>query len=197
MKSSHRLAALAGALLLTACAGAPARPLQLPPPVELGSLGPGDVFEVRIVGEEKLPVAFTVSPDGTADLPYVRRLHVAGLEPQEVADLIRARLIERQVLSDPNVSVSVKDYNSKRVEVLGEVARPGSLTLQPGMTLLRAISLSGGFNALANRGRITVRRRVKGGTRAATVSAEQIMTNEIPDPFLQAGDSINVEQRFM
>jgi len=190
-------ALLVGLLSLTAACVSPGRPLALPPPVELGTLGAGDVFELRIIGEEKLPVAFTVAPDGTVDLPYVERVHVAGLEPQELADLVRKELREREIINRPNVSVSVKEYTSKRVEVLGEVARPGSIPLQPGMTLLRAISISGGFNALANRGSVTIRRKVRGGTKAATISVQDIIENRIPDPPLQASDSINVDQRMM
>ena len=175
--------------------GGQQRPFSLPPPVEVTTIGVGDVFELRIVGEEKLPVSFTVAPDGTVDLPYVKRLQVAGLEPQQLAELVRKKLVERDVLTDPNVSISMKEYNSKRVEILGEVQRPGSVPLVPGMTLLRAISLSGGFNALARKSEVTIRRRVNGGTRASTISVEDIIENRIPDPLLQAGDSINVPQK--
>lgn len=191
-------AALLTALLslLTACAS-PGRPLALPPPVELGTLGPGDVFDLRIIGEDRVPVTFTVAPDGTVDLPYVERVRVAGLEPQELADVVRSELRAREILSRPNVTVSVKEYTSKRVEILGEVARPGSIPLQPGMTLLRAISISGGFNPMANRGSVTIRRKVRGGTKAATISVQDIIENRIPDPPLQASDSINVDQRMM
>lgn len=190
--------ALLGSLVisLAACSSVPPRPINLPPPIEATSLGVGDVFEMRIVGEDKLPTVFTVAPDGTVDLPYVKRLQVLGFEPQQLAETVRSRLIEKEILTDPSVSVNIKEYNSKRIEVLGEVQKPGSLSIQPGMTLLRAISLSGGFNSIANKGKVTIRRRVKGGgTRAATVSVEDIIENKIPDPPLQAGDSINVEQR--
>ncbi|MEO7328380.1 MAG: polysaccharide biosynthesis/export family protein [Minicystis sp.] len=198
MKRSSVL--LAGLLLfflaLAACSSAPPRPIDLPPPSEATNFGVGDVFEMRIVGEDKLPTAFTVAPDGTVDLPYVKRIKVLGLEPQEVAELVRARLVEKEILTDPSVSVNIKEYNSKRIEVLGEVQKPGSLAIQPGMTLLRAISLSGGFNSIANKGKVTIRRHVRGGgVKAATVSVEDIILNKIPDPPLQAGDSINVEQR--
>jgi protein involved in polysaccharide export with SLBB domain len=179
----------------TAACGAPPRPIRLPAPVEVTTLGSGDVFELRIVGEEKIPTMFTVSPDGTVDLPYIKRTHVAGLEPQEVAEVVRKRLVEKEILNDPTVSVSIKEYNSKRVEIIGEVQRPGSLSMVPGMTLLRAISMSGGFNAMANKGKVTIRRKVKGGVKADTVSVEDIIQNRIPDPPLQAGDSINVEQK--
>lgn len=182
-------------VVLTACGSSRPRPVDLPAPIEATTIGVGDVFELRIVGEDKLPSTFTVSPDGTADFPYVKRLKVSGLEPQELAELVRAKLMEGQILTDPSVSVSMKEYNSKRVEVLGEVQRPGSLPLQPGMTLLRAISMAGGFNSIANKDKVMIRRKVDGKTRAATVSVDDIIDNKIPDVPLQAGDSINVAQR--
>lgn len=170
-------------------------PAQLPPPSSSTTIGVGDVFEVRIVREDNLPTSFTVAPDGTVDLPYIKRVHVAGLEPQKVAEIVRQQLIEQDYLTDPIVSVSVKEYNSKRVEVLGEVARPGSLRFEPGMTLLRAVSLVGGFNPMAAKDNVTVRRQVDGKTRAVTVSVQDIIDNVTPDIPLQAGDSINVAQR--
>lgn len=191
----RHLVALALLAALTAACGPPPRPLDLPPPIEVTTLGVGDVFELRIVGEEKLPTVFAVAPDGTVDLPYVKRLKVEGLEPQEVSELVRKKLVEREVLADPNVSVNMKEYNSKRIEIIGEVSKPGSLPLVPGMTLLRAISIAGGFNSLAKKSEVTIRRRVKGGTRAATVSVDDIIDNRIPDPLLQSGDSVFVPQK--
>ena len=190
-----RTAAVALLVLATACAGAPPRALDLPPPKEVTTLGPGDVFEIHIVGEDKLPTTFTVSPDGSADLPYVKRIQAAGLEPQQLAEQVRASLVEKQILVDPSVSVSLKDSNSKRIEILGEVQKPGSLPMVSGMTLLRAISMAGGFSAMANHSKVMIRRRVGSGTKAATVSVDDIMQNRIPDPLLQAGDSIDIAQR--
>ncbi|MGK3986653.1 polysaccharide biosynthesis/export family protein [Sorangium sp. So ce136] len=195
MRRSRPWTAALLALAIAACSSRQPEPVNLPPPVEATTIGVGDVFELRIVGEDKLPSTFTVAPDGTVDLPYVKRLKVAGLEPQEVAELVRAKLMEGQVLTDPSVSVSIREYNSKRVEVLGEVQKPGSLPLQPGMTLLRAISMAGGFNSIANKDRVTIRRKSQGKTVFATVSVEDIIDNKIPDVPLQAGDSIHIAQR--
>jgi polysaccharide export outer membrane protein len=186
-------------LLLLCCACGPrGRGPALPPPAEVATLGAGDVFNLRIIGEKDLPDTYTVAPDGTVDMPYVGRLHVAGLEPQQVADALRKRLIEEDMLRRPVVSVNVKEYNSKRVEVLGEVQKPGSIPFQQGMTLLRAIAQSGGFTALANKRKVTIRRRTAGGgTVAGTFAVDDIIGNLISDPELQASDSINVGQIYM
>jgi len=189
--------ALVVALLSTTLLACPSRPHppELPPPVSSSTLGAGDVFELRIVREDNLPTVFTVAPDGTVDLPYIKRVEVGGLEPQQIADVVRKRLIADDILTDPIVSVSVKEYNSKRVEIIGEVQRPGSLRYEPGMTLLRALSLAGGFNQMAARGKVTIRRQSSGKTRADSVNVQDIIDNAIPDVPLQAGDSINVPQR--
>ncbi|MEY4547744.1 MAG: hypothetical protein RL685_3939, partial [Pseudomonadota bacterium] len=113
--------------------------IKLPTPVQSTTLGPGDLFTLEVVGEKDLPREFQVASDGTVDFPYVHRLQVEGLEPQELARAVRERLIEKRILTDPSVVVSVKEYNSKRVTVLGEVRKPGSFPLTTGMTLVQAI----------------------------------------------------------
>jgi polysaccharide export outer membrane protein len=158
-------------------------------------VGAGDVLDVRIVGEDKLPTAFTVAPDGTVDLPYIDRISVDGLEPQQIADALRAKLTQGEILTDPSVSVSVKEYASKRVEVLGEVQKPGSISATPGMTLLRVIALAGGFNSIARKSAVTLRRRTRDGTAVVVVDVEAILTNRSPDVVLQPGDSVFVPQR--
>lgn len=186
--------ALGLALALISCGGT-VRPVNLPPPVKATTIGVGDVVEVQIVGEEKLPRLFTVASNGTVDLPYIKRVHVEGLEPEELSSVITAKLITGEFLTNPDVSVSVKEYNSKRVEVIGEVQKPGSLPLQPNMTLVRAISLAGGFNGIADKDRVTILRKTSRGIKSATVSVQAIVDNKLPDVPLQAGDSISVAQR--
>jgi protein involved in polysaccharide export with SLBB domain len=189
---------LSAALSCASACAPPARAQALPAPIELSTLGPGVLFELRVMREEdgfSIGFGYVVAPDGTVDLPYVGRMHVAGLEPQEVAEAVRSELIKRGIkrgiLSEPIVSVSVKEYTPKRIEVLGEVMRPGSLPMRPGLTLVRAISLVGGFSAMADKTRIVIRRR---GVKA-TISIEGVLDGRIPDPLLQFGDSIQVDQR--
>jgi len=169
--------------------------VKLPDPVESTTLGPGDVFTLDMVGEKELPREFQVASDGSVDLPYVHRLRVAGLEPQEVAAAVRQQLIERKILVDPSIIVSIKEYNSKRVTVLGQVQKPGSFPLTTGMTLVQAISNAGGLNAIANGERVNLTRKDKQGATTVVLSFDSITEGRSPDLPLQAGDQIYVHER--
>ena len=177
------------------CAGRPKTRVNLPPPVESTTIGAGDVFAMTIVGEEKLPKDFRVAPDGTVDMPYIHRLQVAGLEPQELADLVRKKLVEGNILKDPSVSIDVKEYNSKRIVILGQVQKPGSFQVTPGITFLQAISQAGGFSAMANRDRVNLTRKTGKQARTIVLSADAITEGSLPDLPLQAGDLIFVPER--
>jgi polysaccharide biosynthesis/export protein VpsN len=182
-------------LAVAGCAGRPKSRINLPPPVESTTIGVGDVFGLTIMGEEKLPKEFRVAPDGTVDLPYIHRVQVVGLEPQELAELIRKKLVEGDILRDPSVAIDVREYNSKRVVVLGQVQKPGSFPLTPGFTLIQAISQAGGFNPIANRDRVNLTRRTGSQLRTVVLSVDAITDGSLPDIPLQSGDTIFVTER--
>ncbi len=183
-------------LLLVACgASTDNSRVNLPPPVESSTLGPGDVFKMEIVGEKDLPTEYQVATDGTVDLPYVHRLKIQGLEPHEIAGLVRDELIKREILSDPSVIVSVKEYNSKRVSVLGQIQKPGSFPFAAGMTLIQAISMAGGLNSIANKDHVNLTRKTKNGAKTVVISVDAILSGRSPDIPLQAGDQIYVSER--
>jgi protein involved in polysaccharide export with SLBB domain len=173
-----------------------AKPVDLPPPYDSTALGVGDVFELQIVGEEKVPKEFKIASDGTVMLPLVKRVKVAGLEPQRVEDVVVQKLKDEGLLTDPVVTIKVLEYNSKRIEIIGEVQKSGSYPLEPKMSLMRVIALAGGFNPMARRDKVSIRRQLRDGSVIAReVNVEDIMANAIPDVPLQAGDSVTVPQR--
>lgn len=193
----HRIVIVVVLLLLAGCGRShPGPPTNLPAPTLDTVVGPGDVFEVSVLGEKDLPKEYRVQPDGTVSFPYLDRLEVKGLEPQQIEDLIRRQLVERKILTSPQVTLVVKQYNSKKVSILGAVQKPGSLPWQEGMKLVEAISQSGGFTALADADHVLLTRVVGGGkTVTATVSVDDITDGKLQDILLQAGDTIKVDQR--
>jgi len=183
-------------VLLVACGRAHPGPPNLPTPTPSTTVGPGDVFEVSVLGEKDLPKEFRIQPDGTVDFPYVDRLQVGGLEPQQIEELIKSQLVEKKILVQPQVTLVVKQYNSKKISVIGAVQKPGSLPWSEGIKLVDAISLSGGFSSLADADHVRITRLVGGGkTVTATVSVDDITDGKLPDLPLQAGDTIKVDQR--
>lgn len=182
-------------LILTACSPTRTNRINLPPPVESTTIGPGDSFELHIVGEEEIPTSYTVSPDGTVDFPYIHRHKVAGMEPQQVVDLVRKELIAGGFLTDPSVMISVKDYRSKMVNVLGQVNKPGTFPLVPGITLVQAISQAGGPNSIADLDNVRLTRTTNGKRRTIRLSLKSITEGRSPDIPLQSGDVITVAER--
>jgi len=171
-------------------------PPNLPVPTPSTTVGPGDVFEVSVLGEKDLPKEYRVQPDGTIGFPYVDRITVAGLEPQQIEELIKHELVEKKILTDPQITLVVKQYNSKKVSVIGAVQKAGSLPWTEGMKLVDAISLAGGFTALADADHVILTRIVgPQKTVTATISVDDITDGKVADPLLQAGDTIKVDQR--
>lgn len=158
-------------------------------------VGRGDVFDVRVYNEADLSAQYRVENDGTIDFPLIGQISVTGLNPTAIAALIRDRLLEGHFLVSPHVSVRVQEYNSRRVSVIGAVRTPGSYPLQSGIGVVEAVSLAGGFTALANRDATLLTRRVNGELRTFSVAVDRISNGQEPDVRLRAGDILHVPER--
>ena len=181
--------------LQLACA-APIKQPKLPPPIETSSLGPGDVIEVTVYDEPSMSKTFKVAPNGTIDFPLIGTLELEGKEPQEVAELIKVRLRDDKILKNPSVSVLVKEVNSKKIAVFGQVQKPGQFPMTEGMTVVQAISLAGGFTSLADRDRVPLNRRVSRDKVVRVVfSVAAITEGKMNDILLQSGDTLYSEER--
>jgi polysaccharide export outer membrane protein len=178
---------------LSACGAEVGPPTNLPVSSQSTALGPDDLLEVNVVGEKDLSHEYQVHPDGTIDFGH--GVKVEGLEPQEIAQILKKRLVDDRILSDPEVSIIVKQYNSRKVLVIGSVQKPDSITWSPGMTVVGAISLCGWFTPMADRGHVTITRHVtKDKSVQAVVSVEAIVHHTQEDVRLQPGDTINISQ---
>jgi polysaccharide biosynthesis/export protein len=110
-------------------------------------IGPQDVLRIDVWKEPDITRIAPVRPDGRISLPLLNDVQAAGLTPSQLA----ARLTEglRKFITNPQVTVSVSEINSRRVYVTGEVTKPGAFPLLPNMTVLQALSSSGGFSQFA------------------------------------------------
>ena len=178
------------------CGGAQSVPDEMrSAPDARPGLGPGDLFEVRVYGEEELTAQYRIESDGSIDFPFLGRLDVAGSTPREVADVIAAGLKDRQILREPQVTVFVAESNSLRITVMGAVARPGTFPVVPGMTAVQAVSMAGGFNALASQNDTVLTRREGDQVRRYPVPMRRISDGREPDVEVRGGDIIFVPER--
>jgi polysaccharide export outer membrane protein len=129
-----------------------AEPLTVSPNYVIGA---DDSLKIEVWKEPQLSTTLPVRPDGKISLPLINDIPAAGFTPMQLQADITARLTK--FVTDPVVNVTVLAVNSKRVFMVGEVGKPGPLTMTPGMTILQAIS-SAGLTPYANKKHIYILR---------------------------------------
>jgi polysaccharide export outer membrane protein len=106
------------------------------------SIGAEDIVKVTVLGHEDLTQTIVVQPDGTFIYPLIGRVKAADLTPKELERKITT-LLAQGFVRNPQVTVSVQEYRSKTVFVVGEVSRPGSFSMSGRMTVLELLSKAG------------------------------------------------------
>jgi polysaccharide biosynthesis/export protein len=153
--------ALAGtASMLAACTpggGLPPLPEEPDPAYHLGA---GDQIRVIVFGQDQITGQFRVNDAGSIAIPLIGLVHAAGLTTAQLQDAIAADLKRADIVRAPNVSVEVLSY--RPVFILGEVKLPGQYPFQPGMTVLTAVAVAGGFTYRAVTGYATILRNESG-----------------------------------
>lgn len=124
-------------------------------------LGPEDLLEINVWKNQDLTRTVVIRPDGLISLPIIGDVQAAGLSANKLSDQIAQRL--KKLITNPLVSVSVKEINSYAIFVVGEVAKPGKYTLKSFTTVLDAISIAGGFTEFARRNSLQVVRKLVNG----------------------------------
>lgn len=172
------------AWVLAACAPGHGLP---PIPVASGEyrLGPGDSVRLIVFGEDQLSGAYRVSDTGNIAIPLLGEVHAAGLTPAALQASVAAALMQGKLLRDPSVAAEVTAY--RPVFVLGEVNKPGEYPYQPGMTVVTAAAVAGGFTYRAVQSYASIVRSIDG--RAVEGKATR-------QTFVQPGDVITVYERW-
>jgi polysaccharide export outer membrane protein len=170
--------------LLGGCAPGGDLPMLKDAPVTSYKLGPGDQVRVITFGDTDLSGEFRISDSGRIDLPLVGGFPAAGMTTPEVETEIADTLRQRKILNDPHVSLEVIAY--RPVFVLGEVRTPGQFPYQPGMTVLTAVAVAGGFTYRAFEQYALVVRTADGHSTEGLAK---------PQEFVQPGDVIQIYER--
>jgi polysaccharide export outer membrane protein len=190
------LAVAVAALAASACTRRSAATRYDAPPaaaVNASTLGPGDVLEVRVYREPELSGVYQIGSEGDVVFPLCQRVVLNGLTPNGAADKFRACL-SAGFMRDPQVTVVVKEYNSKKVFVFGEVQKPGTFVYQDGMSIVQAVTAAGGFTRTASQNATSVTRRVDGQEVRMKVNVQDIALGKAPNFTLEPGDIVFVPE---
>jgi polysaccharide biosynthesis/export protein len=157
-------------------------------------LGCGDTLRVTVWRHEEASSDAVIMPDGKISLPLVGEMAAAGLTVDELKDELNRKYNE--YIKEPHITITVKETNSLKIYVLGEVTKPGEFKLNSYTDVLQAISLAGGFTIYANKSTIHIIRKdgdkkIKISFNYNEVVAGKNLNQNIP---LKPGDVIVVSE---
>ena len=159
------------------------------------TIGPEDVLGVIVWRETDVSSDVTVRPDGMITLPLIRDVKAAGLTPQQLADRLQTAL--REFITDASVTVVVRQMNSRKVFITGEVAKPGAYALTSSMTVMQLIAVAGGLTEYAEGKSISVMRTDAGQTKTFPFDYKNVANGKKPaqNIALRPGDTVVVPER--
>jgi len=167
-----------------------------PAPVSDYIVGTEDILDINILQPEQLPSTVTVAMDGSINFPYIGKVQVSGMTLTQIRDEIQKKLADGY-MNYPVVSVALRENRSKKFFVYGEVIKPGTYLLDENITVLKALSIAGGFTKYGSSSKVKVLRPKKDGAGYTThkVNMNAAMAgNSKADMKIEAGDIIVVSE---
>ena len=195
------LSALMLTFSTTGRAQQPARPLQAGAPAANGTatavppgymIGAGDLLSIVFWRDKDMSADVTVRPDGKISIPLINEITAAGSTPED----LRARLMEAagKLITDPDVTVVVKEIHSRNVYITGNVAKPSTYAMNGEMTVLQLIAVSGGLLDWAKSKDISIIRMENGKQRVFKFNFKDVVDQKRPadNIILKPGDTVYV-----
>ena len=153
-------------------------------------IGPSDLLEISVWGEQNLSRQVTVRLDGFISLPLIGDIEAAGKTPTQLKSDLEAGL--SRFIKDPHCAVIVLDPRSKRYYVQGQVTHPGQFTLDQVLNLTQVIPIAGGFTQWADEGNIVILRTNGDKEKRIEVDYRKILKGKAEDVPIKPGDTIIV-----
>jgi len=155
-------------------------------------IGIEDVLLISVWRDLDLTREVPVRPDGKISLPLLQDIVAAGKTPAELGQELQTRF--KEFLSNPSVTVIVREVNSIKLYVLGEVAHPGPVAVRSKVRLLQAISMAGGVTQFGGKNGVVIYRTTLAGEKVIEVSYKDIVSGKKPGDnlVLEPGDTIVV-----
>jgi polysaccharide export outer membrane protein len=167
------------------------KPAPVPPSAtEEYRLGAGDKLRIEVYKDTQLSQSVQIRPDGKITLPLIGDLEATNRTPIELRDAITASL--KEYMTNPVVTVIVVEATAATAYVMGEVYRPGSVTLQAPLTVLQALALAGGLKDFADAKNIRILRKTSTGVNAIAFNYKDAVKSLRAPIYLRPGDTVVV-----
>jgi polysaccharide export outer membrane protein len=153
-------------------------------------VGAGDKLRIEVYKDPQLSQSVQVRPDGKITLPLVGDLEAVNRTPIELRDTIAKSL--KEYMTNPVVTVIVVEATAATAYVMGEVNRPGAVTLQAPLTVLQALALAGGLKDFADAKNIKILRRTSTGVQTIEFNYKEAVKSTRPPMYLRPGDTVVV-----
>jgi polysaccharide biosynthesis/export protein len=145
-------------------------------------LGPEDVIEVSVYQEKDLSTVVPVRPDGKISIPLIGEMPASGKTAIELQKEITQRY--SRLIAEPAVTVIVKEVNSPKVSVSGEVKNPGMYKIRDRATILDVLAMAGGTTEYAKKDKILVIRVDSAGAQQSIrIKLDDQINGKKADPF--------------
>lgn len=161
-------------------------------------IGPGDKIEISVWNHPDMTKIMSVRPDGWINYPLAGEISAAGNKPDKLSKNLEQKL--SRYIKNPQVSVIVLDYKSKKIMILGEVKKPGLYQFEGGLTVFNALGLAGGYNKHAElKSILVVRNASSKKPKFYLASLYKTIHDETGanDVLLQPDDIVYVPQNFI
>lgn len=129
-------------------------------------IGPGDLVHIQVFDTPEMDQHIRVADAGTVPLVFVGDTKIAGMTPADAGHVIERALIEKRLMLHPQVTVTVEQYATQNVSVMGQVKNPGNYPITTPQSIIKVLALAGGVTDVADRN-LTIQR---GGDEKKTIN---------------------------
>jgi len=156
-------------------------------------LGAGDAVRITVYNNADLTTETRIAEDGSIPFPLLGRVTLADISKPAAEEKLSKLLVDGGYLRQATVNLTVTDYRSQQVSVLGEVAKPGKYPITAATTVMDALAQAGGISEKGSSSVRLVQHDATGGTRQREIALDQLVAAQgSADLMVQNGDVIFV-----
>jgi polysaccharide export outer membrane protein len=155
-------------------------------------IGADDVLSIVFWKDKEMSADAQVRPDGRIALPLINEVQAAGLTPEQLREKITEE--SKKYIEDASVTVVVREINSRKVFITGEINKPGTYPLTSPTTVMQLIAMGGGLREYADSKKIVIMRTENGKQKRLPFNYKDIIDgkNLQQNVELKPGDTVVV-----